>query len=63
MIARSAENWNTTSALSPLVQYTARIVGGAGGVKDSNGGTLANNFTWVFTKAQIYPVGTLFRGR
>jgi uncharacterized protein YjdB len=38
-----------SASLQPLSSYTARIVGGAGGVAAAAGGTLAADVTWTFT--------------
>src|SRR5215831_11366604 len=39
------------SALNPLTQYMARVVGSGSGVKDVNGNALAGDVTWSFTTA------------
>ncbi len=39
------------SMLSPQVQYTARVIGGAGGVADLAGNVLASTYVWTFTSA------------
>ncbi len=38
-----------SAALAAGTTYTATITGGAGGVADSAGNTLANNYSWSFT--------------
>ena len=40
-----------TSAPTPLTDYTARVVGGTGGVTDGNGQALASDVTWTFRTA------------
>ncbi len=38
-----------TQALSNSTTYTANVLGGANGVKDTNGNALSSNYTWSFT--------------
>src|SRR5204862_6108139 len=38
-----------SASLQPLTQYTARVYGGSGGVKDSGGNALSTDVTWSFT--------------
>jgi hypothetical protein len=40
-----------TSALNYTATYTATLVGGSGGIKDTNGNPLAANYTWTYTTA------------
>src|SRR5581483_9412034 len=41
-----------TSALDAGATYTARVVGGANGVKDANGAAMSADKTWTFSTAQ-----------
>jgi hypothetical protein len=38
-----------SALLNPGVQYTATVVGGANGVQDAAGNSLASNYAWTFT--------------
>jgi hypothetical protein len=42
-----------SSALSGSTTYTATITGGASGVKDLAGNSLANNYSWSFTTVSV----------
>jgi len=41
------------AALTPVTTYTARVRGGASGVKDAAGNALASDFTWSFATAPL----------
>ena len=44
-----------TSPLANSTTYTATIVGGTGGVKDTSGNAMGTNYTWSFTTATAAP--------
>jgi VCBS repeat-containing protein len=44
-----------SASLANSTTYTARVVGGAGGVKDVAGNPLASDFSWTFTTAAPPP--------
>ena len=44
-----------TADLQAGLVYTATVLGGASGVKDTSGNTLANSQTWSFTTAARRP--------